>query len=157
MRRTCVAELEDILSRHTGTRGALLPVLHDLQHALGHIPPSAVPRIAAALDLSRAEVHGVITFFHDFRLEPGGRRRLAVCRAEACQSVGARALEAAAERLLGVGRGGTTADGAWTLDAVYCLGNCACGPSVRIDDEVHGRVDAERLAELIADCGREGT
>lgn len=152
-----MAELEDILSRHAGTRGALLPVLHDLQHALGHIPPDTVPRIAEALNLSRAEVHGVITFFHDFRLEPGGRHRLAVCRAEACQAVGARALEAAAERQLGVGRGETTADGAWTLDAVYCLGNCACGPSVRIDDAVHGRVDGARLAELIAACGREAT
>jgi formate dehydrogenase subunit gamma len=142
--------LGDILQRHAGTRGALLPVLHEVQEAFGCIAPDLVPRIAGALNLSRAEVHGVITFFHDFRSEPGGCRRLAVCRAEACQAVGARALQAEAERLLGVPTGGTTADGAWTLDAVYCLGNCACGPSVRIGEAVYGRVDAERLAALIA-------
>lgn len=146
--------LEDILLRHADTRGALLPVLHEVQEAFGCIAPDAVPRIAEALNLSRAEVHGVLSFFHDFRTAPGGRHRLALCRAEACQAVGARALQAEAEALLGVPVGGTTADGAWTLDAVYCLGNCACGPSVRIGDAVYGRVDAARLAALIASHDR---
>ena len=143
------AALDDILARHAGTRGALLPVLHDVQQAAGCIPPEWVPHIAAALDLSRAEVHGVISFFHEFRSTPQGRARVQICRAEACQAVGARALERAAADLLGVEAGGTTGDGAWTLDAVYCLGNCACGPSVRIGDAVHGRVDADRLAQLL--------
>lgn len=142
--------LEGILARFDGVEGALLPVLHAVQHAHGCIPPALVPRIAEALNLSRAEVHGVISFFHDLRSEPGGRRRLQVCVAEACQAVGANALEAAARDQLRVARGATTADGEWTLDAVYCLGNCACGPSVRVDDEVHGRVDATRLARLLA-------
>jgi formate dehydrogenase subunit gamma len=98
-------------------------------------------------------VHGVISFFHDLRSEPGGRNRVQVCVSEACQAVGARALEASACAQLGVGRGETTADGEWTLDAVYCLGNCACGPSVRIEDEVHGRVDGARLAQLLGSRG----
>jgi formate dehydrogenase subunit gamma len=147
------ASLEDILARFDGVEGALLPVLHAVQQRFGCIPPETVPRIAEALTLSRAEVHGVISFFHDLRSEPGGRNRVQVCVAEACQAVGARALEASACAQLGVGRGETTADGEWTLDAVYCLGNCACGPSVRIEDEVHGRVDAARLAELLGSSG----
>ena len=142
--------IDTILDRHRTRAGALLPVLHDVQHAYGHVPPELVPRIAEALNLSRAEVHGVITFFHDFRTTPGGRRRLQICRAEACQAVGARELEAAAIEVLGVPFGERSADGKWSRDAVYCLGNCACGPSVRIDDEVHARVDAARLRELLA-------
>jgi formate dehydrogenase subunit gamma len=147
------AILEGILARFDGVDGALLPVLHAVQQQHGCIPPALVPRIAEALTLSRAEVHGVISFFHDLRSEPGGRGHVQVCVAEACQAVGARAIEAAACATLGVARGGTTADGAWTLDAVYCLGNCACGPSVRIGDQVHGRVDAARLAELLGARG----
>ena len=120
---------------------------------LGFIPADAVPGIARALHLSRAEVHGVISFYHDFRSAPAARHVLQICRAEACQAMGARALEAHARKRLGIDYGGTTADGAITLEPVYCLGNCACSPSVRLDDEIHARVDAARLDELLAGLG----
>ena len=129
--------------------GALLPVLQAVQEALGHVPPQAVAPIAEALNLSRAEIHGVLSFYHDLRTVPGARRRLQLCRAEACQASGARALEAAARQQLGIAPGEITADAAWSLEAVYCLGNCACGPCVRIDDAIYGRVDAQRLALLL--------
>ena len=135
--------------------GALLPLLHELQAHLGSIPPDAVPVIARALNLSQAEVHGVISFYHDFRTAPGGRHRVQICRAEACQAVGARELEAHARATLGVAMGDTTEDGAITLDPVYCLGNCACGPSVRVGDSVYARVDIAKLDELLAGCRRE--
>lgn len=137
--------------------GGLLPVLHAVQHRLGFIPAAAVPRIAKALHLSRAEVHGVISFYPDFRSEPAGRHVLQICRAEACQAVGARALEAHAKAALGIDFGATTADGAITLEPVYCLGNCACSPSVRLDDRIHARVDGPRLDHLLAglDSGAE--
>ncbi len=124
-----------------------------LQDAVGFVPADAVPAIASALHLSRAEVHGVISFYHDFRSAPAARHVLQICRAEACQAMGARALEAHARKRLGIDYGGTTADGAITLEPVYCLGNCACSPSVRLDDEIHARVDAARLDELLADIG----
>jgi formate dehydrogenase subunit gamma len=143
---TVIAELA---SRYREIPGGLLPLLHAVQGALGHIPPSGVPAIARALGLSRAEVHGVISFYHDFRTEPAGRHRLQLCRAEACQAVGALELEAHAMRALGVAPGETSADGAVTLEPVYCLGNCACGPSVRLDDSIHGRVDPARLDALL--------
>jgi formate dehydrogenase subunit gamma len=130
--------------------GALLPVLHAIQDKLGHVPPDAVPMIANALNLSRAEVHGVISFYHDFRTEPSGEHIVHLCRAEACQAMGARELEQHARERLGVGYGQTTADGLFTLQPVYCLGNCACAPSIRINDDVHARVSAARFDELIA-------
>ena len=131
--------------------GALLPVLHAIQDKLGHVPPDAVPMIANALNLSRAEVHGVISFYHDFRTEPSGEHIVHLCRAEACQAMGARELEQHARERLGVGYGETTADGLFTLEPVYCLGNCACAPSIRINDDIHARVSAARFDELIAD------
>ena len=130
--------------------GALLPVLHAIQDKLGHVPPDAVPMIANALNLSRAEVHGVISFYHDFRTEPSGEHIVHLCRAEACQAMGARELEQHARERLGVGYGETTADGLFTLEPVYCLGNCACAPSIRINDDIHARVSAARFDELIA-------
>jgi formate dehydrogenase subunit gamma len=139
----CVEQYRDV-------PGGLLPLLHAVQHALGYIPAEAVPPIARALQLSRAEVHGVISFYQDFRTAPAGRHRLQICRAEACQAMGSRALEAHAWARLGIDYGGTTADGSITLEPVYCLGNCACSPSVRIDDEIHARVDADRLDALLA-------
>lgn len=148
--------VSEIVDDWKHTAGALLPVLHALQARLGFIPPDAVPVIARALNLSRAEVHGVISFYHDFHSEPGGRHRVQICRAEACQAVGARELEAHACATLGVALGETTADGAVTLDAVYCLGNCACGPSVRVGDSVYARVDAVKLDELLAACREDG-
>ena len=138
----CVEQYRDV-------PGGLLPLLHAVQHALGHIPAEAVPPIARALRLSRAEVHGVISFYQDLRTAPAGRHLLQICRAEACQAMGARMLEAHARARLGIDHGETTADGTITLEPVYCLGNCACSPSVRIDDEIHARVDASRLDALL--------
>jgi formate dehydrogenase subunit gamma len=149
--------LATVIEQYRDVPGGLLPLLHDLQHALGYIPPEAVPAIARALHLSRAEVHGVISFYHDFRNEPAGSHTLQICRAEACQAMGSRALEAHAKQRLGIDYGGTSADGAITLQAVYCLGNCACSPTVRIDDEIHARVDASRLDELLAELGAVGS
>ena len=129
--------------------GALLPILHDIQDSQGFIPAEAVPVIAKGLNLSRAEVHGVITFYHHFREQPAGRHVVQVCRAEACQSVGADALAAHARRSLGCDFHETTADGQFTLEPVYCLGQCACGPAMMIGDRLHARVDAKRFDELI--------
>jgi formate dehydrogenase subunit gamma len=120
--------------------GALLPILHAVHDALGHLPAAAVARIADGLNLSRAEVHGVVSFYHDFRATPPGRHVLKLCRAEACQALGARALEVHARHALGIGFGETSADGAISLEPVYCLGNCACGPSLMLDGTLHGRV-----------------
>ena len=130
--------------------GGLLPLLHAIQAAAGYIPGDAVPQVASAMRLSRAEVHGVISFYHDFRSAPAGRHLLQICRAESCQAMGARALETHAKASLGIDYGGTTADGSISLEPVYCLGVCACSPSVRLDDEVHARVDPARLDQLLA-------
>jgi formate dehydrogenase subunit gamma len=129
-----------------------MPILHAVQNELGFVPHDAVPVIARELNLSIAEVHGVLTFYHYFRKEAGGRHVVHVCRAEACQSVGATAVEAHAKRSLGIDYHGTTRDGAIRLEPVYCLGNCALGPSIMIDETLHGRVSAERFDELMADA-----
>ena len=129
--------------------GALLPILHAIQDRLGFIPEAAVPIIAEALNQTRAEVHGVIGFYHHFRTTPPGRHVVQLCRAEACQAVGGRALEAHARARLGIDYHATTADREITLEAVYCLGNCACGPAVRVDDRVLGRVTPERFDALV--------
>lgn len=133
--------------------GASLPILHALQDAFGYIHPEAIPLIADALTLSRAEVVGVLNFYHDFQQEPGGRRLLRVCRAESCQAMGCEALVEHLERRLGVRMGETTPDGAITLQTVYCLGNCALSPAVLMDEELHGRVSPER-ADRILDAAR---
>jgi formate dehydrogenase subunit gamma len=130
--------------------GGLLPILHAVQQALGYVPKEAVPLIASALNLSLAEVHGVVTFYHYFRQHPPGRHVLHLCRAEACQAVGAAALEAHAKSSLGIELHGTTTDGAVTLEPVYCLGNCALGPSLMLDERLHGRVTSARFDMLIA-------
>jgi formate dehydrogenase subunit gamma len=132
-----------------GQPGALLPILHGIQGTLGHIPESAVPIIAQALQQTRADVHGVISFYEDFRTQPGGRHRLQICRAEACQARGCAELENYTQQKLGVGYGQTTRDGEITLDPVYCLGNCAAGPSVRVGDRVLGRVTPARMDRLV--------
>jgi formate dehydrogenase subunit gamma len=129
--------------------GPLMPILHAVQDELGFVPHDAVPLIARELNLSIAEVHGVVTFYHYFRTDPGGRHVVHLCRAEACQSVGAAAVEAHAKRSLGVDFHGTTSDGAIRLEPVYCLGNCALGPSIMIDDRLHGRVSPQRFDELM--------
>lgn len=129
--------------------GNLLPVLHGIQDRLGWVPAGAVPLIASELNLSRAEVHGVLTFYHYFRTSKPGRRVVYLCRAEACQAVGAASLEAHAKRRLGVDFHGTSRDGEFTLEPVYCLGNCACGPSLMIDKELHAHVTPARFDELV--------
>lgn len=129
--------------------GPVLPALHAVQAAFGHIPAAAVPVIAEAFNLSRAEVHGVLTFYHDFRSEPAGRHVVKLCRAEACQAMGAERLVAVAEDRLGVASGGTSADGRVTLEPVYCLGLCATAPAAMVDGEVVGRLDAAALADIL--------
>jgi formate dehydrogenase subunit gamma len=144
------AEVLERCRRVKSLDGALLPILHGIQDALGYIPEDAVPLIAAELNLSRAEVHGVISFYHYFRHERPGRHRVHLCRAEACQSVGAAALEAHAKQSLGIDFHQTTADGAISLEPVYCLGNCSLGPSVMVDQQLQGRVSPQRFDELMA-------
>jgi formate dehydrogenase subunit gamma len=130
--------------------GALMPILHAVQDALGYVPKDAVALIASELNLSRAEVHGVLTFYHYFRTQPAGRHVVHVCRAEACQSLGAAGLEAHARKTLGIDFHQTTADNAISLEPVYCLGNCSLGPSIMIDKQLQGRVSPERFDELMA-------
>lgn len=145
--------VEAIVAAHVAMPGALLPVLHAVQAELGWVPPAALPLIAAGLNLSRAEVHGVCSFYHDFRTAPPARHQLKLCRAEACQAMGARALEAHLRQRHELAMGSSRADGSLSLDAVYCLGNCACAPSAMLDGQVHGRLDTERLDALLAGCG----
>jgi formate dehydrogenase subunit gamma len=141
-----------VIRDHLGEEGPLLPILHALQENFGFIPREAEPLIADMLNITRAEVHGVISFYHDFRREPTGRHVLKLCRAEACQSMGS---EANARRLLdalGLDWGGTTPDGRITVEAVYCLGLCATAPSALFNDEPVGRADAAALEALVAEA-----
>ena len=131
--------------------GPLLEVLHAIQAALGYVPAGAVPVVAEGLNLSRAEVHGVVSFYHYFRRTRPGAHLVSVCQAESCQSMGADALAAHAQRRLGIDFHQTTADGRFSLEPIYCLGNCACSPAVMIDGRLHGRVTPERFDALIAD------
>jgi len=142
----------DACARLKDLPGALLPIFHAVQEALGYVPKDAVPLIARQLNLSLAEVHGTLSFYHYFRKEPAGRHVVHLCRAEACQAVGAVELEAHAKQTLGIDFHGTTIDGAISLEPVYCLGNCALGPSVMIDDELKGRVSAQRFDALMDGC-----
>jgi formate dehydrogenase subunit gamma len=139
---------------HAGVRGPLLPVLRALQEVFGYVDERAIPLVAGELNLSRADVFGVLTFYADLRREPTGRSRLQVCRGEACQAVGANALAQHARSALGVDFGGTTPDGALTLDEVFCLGNCALGPSVALDGRPRGRVDAHEFDRMVHDVTR---
>lgn len=134
-----------------GLEGPLLPILHGIQDEFGHVPGESLPVIADLLNLSRAEVHGVVTFYHDYRKHPAGRHVLKLCRAEACQSMGGDALAAKLQQLLGIGFHETTKDGAVTLEPVYCLGLCACAPSAMLDGEVIGRLDADKVEEIAAE------
>lgn len=149
-------EVEDISALITGLlhlEGPLLPILHAIQEDYGHIPQMAVPLIAEALNISRAEVHGVVSFYHDFRDIPAGRHVVKICRAEACQAMGAAALADHALARLGVEWHGTTANGAVTLEPVYCLGLCACGPAAMVDGQLLGRVDAARIDAIVEELG----
>ena len=143
------ARVTEILDHHDGWEGPLLPILHAVQDAFGHVPPEALPPIAERLNLSRAEVHGVMSFYHDFRARPQGRHVIKLCRAEACQAMGGDRLADHARTRLGIGWHETTQDGAVTLEPVFCLGLCACAPAALVDGHVVGRVDERRLDRLI--------
>lgn len=144
-----VETLHAILASHHGVEGALLPILHDVQAAFGHVPAAALPIIAQDQVISHAEAHGVMSFYHDFRAEPAGRRVLKLCRAEACQAMGADALADHAKARTGLDWHETTADGAITLEPVFCLGLCACGPAAMVDGKLVGRVDAAKLDAIL--------
>jgi formate dehydrogenase subunit gamma len=141
--------IDEAIGQYAALPGALLPVLHAIQDRLGFIPPEALPRIAKALNLSRAEVHGVITFYHDFRTSPRARHVVKVCRAEACQSMGGEALAAHIKTRLGADFHHASSDGAVTLEPVFCLGNCACSPALTIDGRLYGRVTPERFDQIL--------
>ncbi|TWA99372.1 formate dehydrogenase subunit gamma [Bradyrhizobium stylosanthis] len=144
----------EIIAEHASQEGATLVILHALQEAFGYVPEAAIPMVAQALNLSRAEVHGVFTFYHDFRHKPAGRHVLKLCRAEACQAAGGDALAARAEAKLGVSLGHTTADDRVTLEPIYCLGLCATAPSAMLDGRLIGRLDEKRLDALVAEAQR---
>lgn len=144
-------QVQAILARHDGLEGPLLPILHAVQDAFGHLPQQALPQIAQALGLSRAEVHGVASFYHDFREAPAGRHVLKLCRAEACQAVGGDRLAAEVQARLGIGWGQTTPDGRVTLEPVFCLGLCACGPAALLDGAPLGRVQAGHLDAVLTE------
>lgn len=140
-----------VISELKGLEGPLLPILHGIQDEFGYVPGEALPVIAEALNISNAEVHGVVTFYHDYRNHPAGRHVLKICRAEACQSMGGDAMAARAQQLLGIGFHETTADGSVTLEPIYCLGLCACAPAAMLDGEVIGRLNEDRLEEIVAE------
>ena len=150
MSRAQIKVVEDACAALMDTAGPLIPILHAVQDKLGFVPRDAVSKIALALNLSIAEVHGVLTFYHYFRTDAGGRHVVHLCRAEACQSVGGAALEAHAQRTLGIQFHGTTPDGSITLEPVYCLGNCSLGPALMIDKKLHGRISEQRFDQLVA-------
>lgn len=141
--------MREIVAAHASRRGPLLPILHDINAEFGHVPADAVALLAGELNLSRAEVHGVVTFYRDFRAAPPGARTVRICRAEACQAVGAGALVEHARARTGLSPGETAPDGSLTLDEVFCLGNCALGPAVQVDGRLAGRVTPERLDAIL--------
>lgn len=144
--------VHEVLARRASEPGALLPILHELQDALGCIPADVVPEIASVLNLSRAEVHGVITYYHHFRAEPAVGKVVQICRAESCQAMGADALIAHAQHKLGCTMHGHSKDGAFTLEPAYCLGLCAMSPAMTVGEEVHARVTPQRFDALIAEA-----
>lgn len=145
------AQVASIVDGMKGMEGPLLPILHEVQEEFGYVPQEALPVIARGLNLSRAEVYGVVSFYHDYRKEPAGRHVLKVCQAESCQSMGSDAVAARLRQALGIDFHQTTPDGRVTLEPVYCLGLCACSPAAMLDDEVIGRIDADRIDEIIAE------
>ncbi len=149
---TVAALVREIAAGHRADRGALLPILHAVQEALDCVPPEAIPVLADELNLSRADVHGVVSFYHDFRAEPAGRTTVRVCRAEACQAVGAERLVAHLRDRYRVSLGETTLDGSLTAEQVFCLGNCALGPAAQVNGRLHGRLDEVRLSLIIEEA-----
>ncbi|MBE3636645.1 formate dehydrogenase subunit gamma [Mangrovicoccus algicola] len=146
-------EIDALIHESLHLEGPLLPIFHALQDVFGHVPEMAIQPIAEALNITRAEVHGVMSFYHDFRKAPAGRHVLKICRAEACQSMGANALAEATLARLGLDWHGTTANGNVTVEPVYCLGLCACAPAVMIGDRLHGRVDGDRMDAILKEAG----
>ena len=143
-----------IIEELKGLEGPLLPILHEIQEEFGHVPAESLPVIAEALNISNAEVHGVVTFYHDYRAHPAGRHVLKVCRAEACQSMGGDAIAAQIQQRLGIGFHETAKDNSVTLEPVYCLGLCACSPAAMLDGEVIGRLDADKIDEIVEEIRR---
>jgi formate dehydrogenase subunit gamma len=141
--------VRDIVATHRGERGALLPILHAVQETLGYVPPEAIPILAEELNLSRADLHGVVSFYHDFRSAPAGRTTVRICRGEACQSVGAEHLVRHVQDTRGMALGETTHDGALTVEQVFCLGNCALGPAAQVNGRLQGRIDEARLTAIL--------
>ena len=146
-------DILEIVSALKDQPGPLLPILHEVQNALGYVPQDAIPLIADQLNLSRAEVHGVVSFYHHFSTKPRGRHVIEVCRAESCQALGGRAIEAHARQSLGLDWYETSTDGQITLEPVYCLGNCACSPAIRVGKQVFGRVSAQRFDDVVEELG----
>ncbi|MFT5483452.1 MAG: formate dehydrogenase subunit gamma [Halieaceae bacterium] len=144
-----MAQVAEIIAAHSEREGALLPILHAIQNAAGHIPAESVPLITRALKISRAEIQGVISFYHDFKEQPGGRHQVQLCRAESCQAMGGRAIEARVKEQLGIDFNQTTEDDEVSLEPIYCFGNCACSPAIRIDGKLYGRVGPAQLDELL--------
>jgi formate dehydrogenase subunit gamma len=140
-----------IIQQMQGLEGPLLPILHGIQEEFGYVPQDALPVIAKALNISRAEVHGVVSFYHDYRKAPAGRHVLKLCQAESCQSMGSDAVAARLKQLLGIDFHGTTRDGAVTLEPVYCLGLCACSPAALLDGEPIGRLDHDKIDEIVVE------
>ena len=159
MNPTPASVTQAVLARHADEPGALLPILHEVQDALGHIPREVVPQIADGLNLSRAEVHGVVTYYHHFRAEAPGQHVIQVCRAEACQAMGSDALMAHAEHTLGChthgGHGSTSTDGRYTLNPVYCLGLCASSPAMVVNDKLHARMTPVKFDKIVSALGAD--
>ncbi|GAB7563500.1 formate dehydrogenase subunit gamma [Methylobacillus methanolivorans] len=149
-----MARIKSHIESHQHMAGALLPLLHAIQDDLGYIPEECYGNIAKALNLSVAEVHGVVSFYHHFRTHPPGKHVLQVCRAESCQAMGCNALESHVKSTLGIDYHETTSDGSITLEPVYCLGNCACSPAIMLDDEIYGRVSPQQVEQLLANARR---
>jgi formate dehydrogenase subunit gamma len=148
-----VEQIDAAIARYRDSPGGLLEILHAIQARLNHVPPQSIPLIADALNLSRAEVYGVVTFYHYFRQKPAGRHVIRICQAEACRAMHCETLTAHAKAQLKVDFHETTADGRFSLEPVYCLGNCACSPAIMIDDDLHGRVTTGVFDQLVARVG----
>jgi formate dehydrogenase subunit gamma len=146
---TDIHKIHDLLEYHKTQPGALLPILHGVQEELGYVPPEVVPMIAATLNQSNAEIHGVISFYHHFLAQKPGLNKISICRAESCQAMGSAGLEQGIKQRLDIDYHQTTQDGKYSLEPVYCLGNCACSPAIRIDDQIYGDMNLPKFNELL--------
>ena len=149
MTKVDIDKVSDILQNHKSMLGAMLPILHAIQEHFGYVPETTVPMIASSLNQSRAEVHGVISFYHHFLTTKPGQNQISVCRAESCQAMGSRNLEGQIKQRLNIDYHQTSGDGRYTLLPVYCLGNCSCSPAIRIGDDIHGDMTINKFEELL--------